>query len=588
MSPARCTSLFVLLVAAGCLQPGPPPEGAKLAGGRDISVVGFASINGVPSVVFNRRKAPATVSKGAVSDLWIVPWDNIQSCQPTQPRLVVANQSGRWGNTPAGGSFFAMVDEQQVTSGGAGGGQVEAVGTLVRVDSNYQPNLAFENVSTFAPYSDNRLLLRQVPPGDTPGLFLWDGGSQVRLGDVASVSLFNAQFAGSGVAYFVLGSDHVLSRLDKLTDTKQDLHPNVSRFLLQDDEKYAALSLSTAGTSKTVVFELDSGKEIPLALPNPCCWGGFAGDLFTYSQSASGDAPAESHTLDLVTGIDTTLVLPAPLVDLGPVVPRPNSDEDLYLDSQGHGVFLGHNDHQVRRVVQRFDQATQTWVPVTMLLCDTTSRFRPFSPDGQYLIYVDPQPTTEAEPDPHGPLMVQDSNLVNPPRQLSTPGMSVWGGGCFFIIPGPSGARRRGRDPGAQDEANDPGAQGEANLFSIQGPSGPILGFSASIVRASADFYFANYETGALRVVASSIGNVTVDGYQQIFGTVNVSAQDETGDLVVEHLQDSGGRILAHAVTEFTSWAGGLVAYVVRGRAASDHDGLWGSTMAPPGQDGGR
>ena len=548
-----------------------------MAGGRDIGGVGFVSIAGVPSVVFSRRKAPATVSKGAVSDLWIVPWDNIQSCQATQPRLVIANQSDRWGDASAGGSFFAMVDEQQVTSGGAGGGQVESVGTLVRVDPNYQPNLTFENVSAVVPYSDNRLLLRQVPPGDTPGLFLWDGGNQVRLGDVASVSLFNAQFAGSGVAYFVLGSDRVLSRLDKLTDTKQDLHPNVSRFLLRGDEKYAALSLSTAGTSKTVVFELDSGKEIPkeipLALPNPCCWGGFAGDQFTYSQSASGDAPAESHTLDLVTGIDTTLVLPAPLVDYGPVFGRPNSDEDLYLDSQGHGVFLGHNDHQVRRVVQRFDQATQKWVPVTMLISSTST---PFSPDGQYLIYVDPQPTTEAEPEPHGPLMVLDSNLVSPPRQLSTPGMSVWGGKFFFVNSG-SGARPRGRDPGAQ---------GEANLFSIQGPSGPILVFWASIVRGSADLYFANYETGELRVVASSIGEVTAD-YQQMFGRVNVSAQDETGDLVVEHLQDSGGRILAHAVTEATSWAG-LVAYVVRGRAASDHDGLWGSTMAPPGQDGGR
>jgi hypothetical protein len=572
MLPARFTSLLTLLAAAGCLQPGRPPEGCRLAAGRDIGGVGFAAIDNVPSLVFSRRKALATPSKGAVSDLWIVPWSGIQSCQGTQPRLVIANHSDRWGDAPAGGSFFAMVDERQVTSGGAGGGQVESVGTLVRVDSHYQPNVTFENVSTFAPYSDNRLLLRQVPPGDTPGLFLWDGGSQLRLGDVASIGLFNAQFAGSGVVYFVLGSDRVLSRLDKLTDTKQDLHPNVSRFLL-GGEKYAALSLSTAGTSKTVVFELDSGKEIPLALPNPCCWGGFAGDLFTYSQSASGDAPAEYHTLDLVSGIDTTLVLPAPLVDFGPVFRRPNSDDDLYLDSQGHGVFLGRDDHQLRRVVQRFDQATQRWVPVTMLLSSTSS---PFSPDGQYLIYVDPQPTTEADPEPHGPLMVQDSDLVNPPRQLSTPGMSVWGGKYFFIDSG-SGARLRGRDPGAQDETN---------MFSIQGPSGPILVFWASIVRASADLYFANWQTGELRVVASSIGSVTA-GYEQIFGTVNVSAQDVTGDLVVDHVHDNRGRILAHAVTEATS-SSGLVAYVVRGRAASEVDGLWGSTMAPPSPDGGQ
>ena len=573
MLPLRCTSLLALLVAAGCLQSGPPPEGCRLAAGRDIVGVGFVSLDGVPSVLFNRRKALATPTKGGVSDLWIVPWSGTQSCQGTQPRLVIANHSDRWGDASANGSFFAMVDEQQVTSGGAGGGQIEAVGTLVRIDSKYQPNLTFKNVSTFAPYSENRLLLRQVPPGDTPGLFLWDGGSQLRLGDLASIGLFNAQFAGSGVAYFVLGSERVLSRLGKLTDTKQDLHSNVSRFLLRDDEKYAALSLSTAGTSKTVVFELSSGKEIPLALPNPCCWRGFAGDLFTYSQNAIGNAPAEYHTLDLVSGTDTTLILPAPLVDYGPVFGRPNSDEDLYLDSQGHGVFLGHNDHQLRRVVQRFDQATQKWVPVSMLISSTSL---PFSPDGKYLIYVDPQPTTQEEPDPHGPLIVLDSDLVNPPRQLSTPGMSVWGGKYFFIDSG-SGARRRGRDPGAQ---------GEANMSFIQGPSGPILVFWASIVRGSADLYFANYETGELRVVAHSIGSVTA-GYEQIFGTVNGSAQDETGDLGVDHVHDNRGRILAHAVTEGTSWSG-LVAYVVRGRAASDRDGLWGSTMAPPGPDGGQ
>jgi hypothetical protein len=88
---------------------------------------------------------------------------------------------------------------------------------------------------------------------------------------------FDMQITDSGMAYFVLGSDRVLSRLDKLTDTKQDLHPNVSRFLLRGDEKYAALSLSTAGTSTTVVFDVHSGKDIPLARPNPCCWLGFAG-----------------------------------------------------------------------------------------------------------------------------------------------------------------------------------------------------------------------------------------------------------------------------------------------------------------------
>jgi hypothetical protein len=525
------------------------PEGHKLALGRDIGSISFVLIDSDtvpdqkdPWVAFNRQKALATPSKGAVSDLWIASWDG------TQQQLVIAGRSDRWGWIPAGASFFTMVDEREVTSGGAGGGLVESVGTLVRIDSHYQPNVRFENVSTFALSGyDNRLLYRQVPADDTPGLFLWDGQDSLRLGDVANLNLLEMQVAGSGVAYFVLGTDRVLSRLDKLTDTKQDLHANVSRFQVSPDEKYVALSLSTAGTNTTVVLDVQAGKDMPLARPNPG-WLGFTDpsvNQFTYSQSAGAGAPAEYHTLDLASGIDTTLVLPAPLIDLAQTMARPQSDEVLYLDTQGHGVFFG-PDQQVRRAVLQFGGKE----PVSMV----SPRF---SGDGRYLIYIDPQLPTELDPDLHGPLMVQDSELLLPPRQLSTPGMSVRPGN-FFFIDGPT------TDAGISH----------------------ILVFWASIVRGSADLFFANHETGELKVVATSIGSVTVDS-QRIFGTIHVSSQDAVGDLVVSDVQDNGGRTLAHAVSEYTQWSG-LVAYVVRGRTPSDHDGLWGSTVAPPSQDGGR
>ena len=411
----------------------------------------------------------------------------------------------------------------------------------MRIDSHYQANVSFENVSTFAARGyDNRLLYRQVPTnGETPGLFLWDGQESLRLGDVARAYQFDAQIAASGTAYFVLGSDHVLSRLGSLTDTKQDLHANVASFNLRGDEKYAALSLST-GT--TVVLDLQSGRDIPLALPNPCGAIGFADpDLATYQQCSVAGAPAKYHTLDLTTGTDTFVTLPAPLVNQAQVMARPQSDESLYLDSQGHGVFLGQNDRKVRRVV-----------PVTML----TPRF---SPDGRYLLYVDPRPVTEVDPLPHGPLMVQDADLVNPPRQLSAPGMIVQaaGGPNFFFIDGPS----------------------------TDGGASHILVFSAYIVRGSRDLYFVNHETGELKVMARSVGNVSVNS-QRIVGTVNESEQDLVGDLVVDDVQDSDGRTLAHAVGEATAWSG-LVGYVVRGRVSSDHDGLWGTTLDPPSQDGG-
>jgi hypothetical protein len=563
MSHSRCMSLLALLVAAGCLQPGKEPEGIKLASGRDIGSIGFVAIEGQHWVAFNRRKAPATPGKGAVSDLWIAgPMEASANDGAdggaeagTQQRLVIADRSDRWGSVGAGGSLFTMVKEQQVASGG----QVETVGTLVRIDPNFQPNVTFENVSTFTldRYFDNRLFFRQVPADNqTPGLFLWDGENQLRLGDVARVNDYDVQITDSGMAYFVLGSDRTLSRLGKLTDAKQDLHPNVSQFQLRGDEKYAVLSLMNAGTSTTVVLDVQAGNDIHLARPNPCCWLGFADpDRFTYAERASADAPAEYHSLDLVSGIDTTLVLPAPLVDMVPYLERPSSDEVLLLDSQGHGVFFGKNDRQARRTVMRVDPATQQLVPARMLSPG-------FSRDGQYLLYIDPQPLTTSEPDPHGPLLVQDVGYVDqpldhPPRQLSTPGMSVFERD-FFFIDGPT---------------------------TDAGPS-VILVFWANIVRSSSDLYFANHETGDLKVVGSAIGSVSVDP-QWIFGTVNESAQDGTGDLVVQDVEDTGGRTIAHAVTEATQNSG-WVAYVVRGRVSNDHDGLWGTTLRQPGQDGGQ
>ncbi len=161
--------------------------------------------------------------------------------------------------------------------------------------------------------------------------------------------------------------------------------------------------------------------------------------------------------------------------------------------------------------------------------------------------------------------MVQDADLVNPPRQISTPGMTVDARGkSYFFINGPS----------------------------TDGGVSHILVFWASVSISSADLYFANHETGELKVVAHAIGNVSVDS-QRIFGTVNESAQDATGDLVVQYVEGGGGRTIAHTVNEATQWYDPVaqfvrVGYVVRGRAPSDRDGVWITTLDPPSQDGGQ
>jgi len=568
MSTARIAPLLALLFSAGCLQPGPLPEGNKLFAGRDISGLSFVLLDAdtvpntkIPWVAFSRRRAPATPEKGTVSDLWIASLDG------TQQRLVIDNRSDRWSAPWSGGSLFTMTNERQISNGGS---PLEPVGTLVSIDSHFQRNLSFENISSFAPdgQHDNRLLYRQVPDsGEIPAWFLWDNQVERRLGDAIYGRPFNAQFSGSGAVYFV-GNDGILSRLRSVTDTIEALHPGVSNFNLRGDEKYAALTFSDATATKTVVFDLQANSDIPLARPNPCCWLGFAGsNLFTYSQSKIGDSPAEYHALDVTTGADAVLVLPDPLVDLVRFLGRPGGDELVYIDSQSHGVFYGQNDQQARRTVKRVAKqmvnGQETEVEVAARILAPL-----FTDDGKYLIYVDPQPTTVSQPYEHGLLMVQEADfadqpLAHPPRQLSSDGMSVRPN-AYFFIDGPS----------------------------TDGGVTRLLVFWAGIVRGSEDVYFANYETGDLQVVAHAIGNVEVDS-QEVFGTVNVSAQDVVGDLVVKDVRDTGGRTLAHAVSEATRWRDDQaqltrIAYVVRGRTPSDHDGLWLSTQEPPGQDGGQ
>jgi hypothetical protein len=549
------------------------PEGTKIVPGRHIGSIGILAAGNMPwGISYSQRIAPARPDKGAVSDIWVAPFpDEFTSALPgyvkpvdlpvTQPVRVASNRSDYWGAWPAGQSVFLMVDERQVAAGGEGNGQLERVATLQRIStSHYLTNLQFENIATFSLSSENRMLFRQVPTDRTPGIFLWDGTNQRRLGDVANPGSLDMNFGGSGKAYFVLGSERLLSRLGNLDEPVEDLYAGVIRYSLSGDERFAILAANEAGKTVTFALDLSTGKKFPFSRPNPCCWLGWASDtVFTYSQSAGVNAPAEYHTVNVTTGVETSLSLPESLTDLADFrKPHPDSDEILYLDSQGHGVFFG-LDQKPRRTVLR----PGTDLPALLLSPK-------FSPDGKYLLYIDPQPTTTADPYAHGPLLVQPTDLSEPPRTLTVPGMSVRANSYFFIagpevpIEGPNGP--------------------------LTAPNEPILVFWAYVVRSSTDLFFANHVTGDLKVVTGAIGDVTVDS-QRVFGTANLSAQDVVGDLIVWDVPTQTGRTISHAVPQYEFTSGwDLVSYVVRGRAASDHDGIWVTTMKDPraNQDGGR
>jgi hypothetical protein len=530
--------------------------------------------NGMPwGISYMQRITPATPQMGAIADIWVAPLPTeFVNTLPgyvapvdlpvTQPLRVASGLSDHWTPGRVGGSVFLMVDERQITSSGEGHGQPERVATLQRIDGeHYKTSQRFENISNYSLYSADRMLFRQVPADQTPGIFLWDGARQRRLGDVPTPGQLDMQFAqDSGKAYFVLGNERLLSRLGKIDDAVEDVYVGVRRYSLRGDEKYAILLADKGDKLATLALDLTTGQEVLFARPNPCCWLRWDPDnqdVFNYSQSAGANAPAEYHKVDVKAGVETSLVLPESLVDLAGFLPRPDSDEVLYLDSQGHGVFFG-RDEKPRRTVLK----PGTDLPATMLSPS-------FSRDGKYLLYIDPQPITAADPYNHGPLLVQPSDLSSPPRALTTPGMVVQENSYFFIN-GPE--------------------------IPIQGPNGPltaphqpILVFWGYVVRASTDLFFANHETGDLKVVSGAIGNVNVDS-QRVFGTVHMSAQDVVGDLVVWDVPTQSGRTISHAVPQYEFVTGyNLVGYVARGRAASDHDGIWVTTMTDPAskQDGG-
>ena len=549
--------LFVLSIA-GCLQEGPVPAGRHLFHGQHIESPGFIKVSGEVMVRFEDRAAFATTTKGGVSDLWISSFDG------TSQRKVVANRSDYWseqGPYNAGDRYF-MVDEHLV----AGNTGPARAASLVRLGTTLDEEFRLDGISSYmritvpigalfeksqagqtcpgfpALQNDCPQLFYERPtePGQKYAtLFLWDGTNHIPIG-VDSGS-FQIQPMG-GNAYFILDDQHTLTRLGRPSYALDSLRGNVVRFSVSGDERYAAITVNEDKKSKTVVRDLKTGAEIPLARPNPSGWGGFQGSNFLYSQNATSSAPAELHALDLVTGEDKFDVLPVSLANLAGAIDRPGSDERLLLDSPGHGVFTSKSDLVGRRTL-----AGPLFTPS-------------FSSDGKYLIYISPAAPTLYDTAIQGPLMFQDADLTTqPPAMVSPAGLLV-------------------------------NARNGASYFFTDGDNGEILVFWAHLGRASSDLYFADYAGGGLptglRLMAKSILSVSISAHN-LFGILNMSQQDGVGDLVYRDFDKGVDTLYAHAVIDASEYGGSdlstpYTAYVVRGRADSDRSGLWLTTLAPP------
>jgi len=559
---------FGFLSLGGCLTEGPSPSGRHLFHGQNVESPAFINVGGETMVRFQNRLASATTTSGGVYDVWVTSFDG------SRQRKVLANRSDRWGEQglDRGGGRYFMANERLFMRGASG----VPVGSLVRLGPTLEETLRIEGVSTFSSFSvplaaiypdpqpgqscpgfpalsdgcPQLFFERPAPAGQNyPTLFLWNGENQLPIG--SDSGSFQTQTMGSGNSYFILGDAHVLTRFNRPQNTLESLRANVSRFSVSGDERYVALAVADPDKFMTVVRDLLTQAEIAPARPNPSAWGGFDGATFYYSQNSAGGAPAEIHALDLTTGQDTARIVPSPLVNVANSIERPNSDERLLVDSAGQGVFTGKDDLVGRRTIHG---------PL----------FTPgFTPDGAYLIYVAPAAGTLYDPSPQGALMFLDPDK---PEQeavaVSPPGLLV-------------------------------STQNGPSYRFTGGDNGPILVFWAHLGRASSDLYFADYPGGGLptglRVVARSIAYVSISA-RVLFGIINLSQQDQVGDLVCRRLDTGVDTVYAQAVADETEYAppgadlaSTWVAYIVRGRADSDRSGLWLTTLAPPPTpDGGR
>jgi hypothetical protein len=574
MSPRWLVILTGLLPLAGCLQEGPLPAGLHLVHGQNIESPEFLKVGDETMVRYRERISYPTTTKEGVVDLWL------SSLDGSVHKKILANCSEAWpeqGPYYNTGDRYFMVDEHLTPSNN---GEAR-VATLVRLGPTFEEEFRLEGIANYRRVSVpiaslyTEVQAWQTCPGfpelkdDCPQLFyerpaepdqkypmlyLWDGLNHFPIGrDVNSMQF---QQFGNGHFYFLLDEKRTLTRLNRPGNGLQSLRDNVLTFAINGDARYAALIVSDDPKTKTVIRNLITGIELTPAIPNPTGWGTalnglFGDDAFYYWQNPTSTAPAELHKLDLITGQDTFVTLPYPLVNLTNILDRPNANEWLLMDSMGHGVFTRRNDLVPLRTLPR------------------TLMYPAFSPDPaqRFIVYIQPATSTLYDTSIQGAIMFQDAELLTlPPTMVSPPGLLV--------------STKYGPD------------------YKIIGAAkGLIFAFWAHLGRASSDLYYTDYTGDApptnLRLVAKSIVSVGISEHN-LFGILNMSQQDGVGDLVFRDIDKQVDTLYAKAVAQvvqcpeyYSDVCGNKFLYIVRGRTDSDRSGLWLATLTPPAKPDG-
>jgi hypothetical protein len=530
----RGLALALAALAAGagaCLPEDPPVSGRLLYPGVNILNPRFRVLAGEPWVLFDLRTSRAEEGLASRQDLHLVRFSD------GAHELVLTNRADR-GDWPvvtdAERASFYMTDERIAADLG------QPVGTLVRMRLGAGVVETLDDVMGYGLHPDRRwYFYRKYMPGASgPELHLRDlAGNDRNLGTAAgSVSFF-----GPAGFYFLAGTDRVLTRVTGLDGPPETLRPRVSRYWLDEGQRFAVLALSEDGQARTRILDLATREERALPVENPCCWLRLDGDTFTYAEAAADGLPAVLHQFHLPTGEDRALPLPDGLEDVRAIIDRPDHPEAILVDRGRRAARL------------RIEGEAGDLIASTAELLPVLTNAPVFTADGRFLLYMEvepPPPPPAVRRRTVGRLMVQDaSDWQAPPRLLT-----------------PAGTRCMVEPRGYVANVGDPGK---------------VL-FWAHFGLAASDLYLSDLDSGETRKLAVGVGPMTMVE-TRLVGITRIG-QDHTGDLVQKDLLTAREQVLEHGVASVTTrldpMLGDIAAFVVRERnPTSPRNGLWAAPL---------
>ncbi len=546
----RLRWLCLLVPLAGCLPDPLPVDGQQLYQGRGVETLGIATVAGQPHVTFDLRRQLAAAGQGGVVDLAVVPIDG-----SAPARIVVRSRSDAFPiHSDGTGARYVVREERDLLVAD----QKFRVGTLSRFDNEHG---LLGDVTRVAGYGvspageGQRYLWYQAPVATPMGTAAVEyrvrdeGGQERVLRDVAGSLQFVLNTKGF---YFTAAPDRVLYFVPSLDAVAQPLRAGVARVSIGGDTAIMVVPEDLADPknprSVNVVFDIPRRAERRLPGERICCWLGFEGNEFVYSEGAAAGVPAKLRRFDIVTARETVIEMPSGLSDVSRIIGRPGTAESLLVDSLGRVALLrpGEGAPPAAPSVRRLDISSDPMRYVDGLR---------FTQDGTRLFYVDVDRTDSEQ---EGLLKMLDGDLTGTPRVVSPLGTKLRATQYFFL--------------------QDSGPTGE------RGDDRWLVAFWARFGRSASDLYFADFVDLAPVRVAEAIRDVSVTP-TQVLGILRTSQQDLVGDLVTREIATGVERLVARSVDSFEAFRsdddqpGTRLIFYLRNRAPTAMDGIWSSFL---------